>query len=315
MHKQFLFFHIVYIRILHKPHQMILYKKLLPVALSAALLGGVSSTACAQKLIKLPNYKKDWSRDYAPFRIAGNLYYVGTYDLGCYLITTPEGHILINTGLADSEALIKQHIKALGFKFSDIKILLTTQAHFDHVGAMAAIKKQTGATMMVDEKDAPVLADGGSSDYIMGGKGPIFLPVKADRLLHNGDTVKLGGMNVVMLHHPGHTKGSCSFLLDVKDEKRSYRVLIANMPTILDDTAPGMPGYPEVATDFGYTLKAMKGLQFDLWVASHASQFDLEKKHKPGDAYNPEAFSDRAGYDATIAGLEKDYQKRLQPAK
>lgn len=291
---------------------MTLYKRLLPVTLSAVIFCGISQSTCAQKLIKPSYTNKEWTQDYQPFRIAGNLYYVGTYELAAYLITTPQGHILINTGLDNSGPLIRAHVKTLGFKFQDIKILLTTHAHYDHVGAMAAIKKQTGATMMINEKDAAVLADGGNSDYVLGGKGSTFLPVKADRLLHDHDTVKLGGMQVVMLHHPGHTQGANSFLFDVKDKQHTYRVLIANMPSVLDETnLAGMPGYPDVAKDYAYTLNAMKGLQFDLWLSSHAGQFGLHKKHKPEDAYNPEAFNDRAGYDAAVDGLEKAYLKKL----
>ncbi len=260
-----------------------------------------------------PSYSnKEWSQDYPPFRIVGNLYYVGTYDLAAYLITTDQGHILINTGLEDSGPLIRAHVKALGFSFEDIKILLATHAHFDHVGAMADIKKQTGAQMMINAKDAAVLADGGNSDYVLGGKGSTFTPVKADNLLYDHDTLGIGDMQIVMLHHPGHTMGASSFIFDVKDKEKTYRVLIANMPSILDETKlTGMPGYPNVGKDYAYTLKAMKGLQFDLWFSSHASQFQLHKKHKPGDAYNPEAFSDRAGYDAALNELEKVYHKKL----
>jgi metallo-beta-lactamase class B len=291
---------------------MTLYKRLLPVALTAALIGGISQHSFAQQVIRHSSLNKEWSQDYQPFRIAGNLYYVGTYELAAYLITTPQGHILINTGLDDSESLIRAHVKALGFKFRDIRILLATHAHFDHVGAMAAIKQQTGAKMMINEKDAAVMEDGGNSDYVLGGKGSTFLPVKADRLLHDHDTIKLGGMDIVMLHHPGHTQGANSFLFDVKDKQRTYRVLIANMPSVLDETnLAGMPGYPEVGKDYAYTLNAMKGLQFDLWLSSHASQFGLHKKHKPGNAYHPEAFNDRAGYDAAVEGLEKAYLKKL----
>lgn len=257
---------------------------------------------------------KDWTAPAEPFRMAGNLYYVGTYDLGCYLIATPQGHILINTGLAESVPMIRNNIEQLGFKFSDIKILLTTQAHFDHVAGMADIKKQTGAKMMVDAKDAKVLADGGNSDYYMGGKGPLFLPVKADKLLKDHDTISLGGTQVVLLHHPGHTQGSCSYLVTVKDEKKNYTVLIANIPTILPGTKmTGMPGYPDVSKDFAYTLDAMKKLQFDLWVASHASQFNLNEKRKKGDPYNPEAFADRALYDKTMEERTADYQKLVTP--
>lgn len=290
---------------------MMVCKKLLSVFRGAVMLVCIVSSVQAQKAIKHPIANEEWSRDYQPFRVAGNLYYVGTYDLAAYLITTSKGHILINTGLDDSEALIRAHITKLGFKFNDIKILLTTHVHFDHVGAMAAIKKQTGATMMVNEKDAVALADGGDSDYILGGKGATFVPVKADRFLHDGDTIKLGDMNLVMLHHPGHTPGASSFLFDVKDGKHIYRVLIANMPSILDETnLAGMPGYSEVGKDYAYTLNAMKALTFDLWVSSHASQFELHKKRKPGDAYNPKIFSDRAGYDAALNNWEQVYMKR-----
>lgn len=280
------------------------------IVMSVLVLFVVQATVHAQKLAPLPMNNKEWSEPAEPFRIAGNLYYVGTYDLGCYLIATPKGHILINTGLAESVPMIKKNIEQLGFKFSDIKILLTTQAHFDHVAGMAEIKKLTGAKMMVDAKDAKVLADGGNSDYYMGGKGPLYVPVKADKLLHDQDSISLGETKLVLLHHPGHTQGSCSYLVTVKDEKRSYRVLIANMPTILSDTKmTGMPGYPDISKDFAYTLDTMKKLQFDLWVASHASQFKMHEKRKDGAAYNPEAFADRALYDKTLEERTADYKK------
>jgi metallo-beta-lactamase class B len=278
----------------------------------AAGLSLVHFYSIAQKLIKPPFIQESWSQDYEPFRIAGNLYYVGTYDLACYLITTPQGHILINTGLGGSVPMIRAHVEKLGFKFTDIRILLATHAHYDHVGGMAEIKKLTHAKMMINEYDAPVMEDGGNSDFIFGGKGSMFLPVHVDRRLHEHDTVRLGGMEILVLHHPGHTKGACSFLFDVKDEHRSYRVLVANMPTILDETKlSGMPGYPNVGKDYGHTLDAMKQLSFDIWVASHANQFELFKKRKPGDGYHPEAFIDRQGYDAAMDDLQKAYLKRL----
>src|SRR5665213_866681 len=162
--------------------------------------------------VKEPTTKPEWSRPYQPFRIAGNLYYVGTYDLACYLITTPKGNILINTGLAASASQIKHNVEKLGFKFNDIKILLITHAHFDHVGALAKIKQMTGAQLMVNENDAAVPADGGMSDYALGKYGRSFAPVKPDRLLHDHDTIRLGDMQLLMLQHPGHTKGASSYL-------------------------------------------------------------------------------------------------------
>ena len=280
------------------------------IVIPVLILLTIQTGTHAQKLAPLPMNNKEWSDPAEPFRIAGNLYYVGTYDLGCYLIATPQGHILINTGLAESVPMIKKNIEQLGFKFSDIKILLTTQAHFDHVAGMAEVKKLTKAKMWVDEKDAKALEDGGNSDYYMGGKGPLYVPVKADKLLKDHDTISLGGTKLELLHHPGHTKGSCSYLLTVKDEKRPYTVLIANIPTILPGSKmSGMPGYPDINKDFGYTLEAMKNVQFDLWVASHASQFGLHNKRKDGDSYNPEAFADRSMYDKILEERKADYLK------
>jgi len=140
----------------------------------------------------------------------------------------------------------------------------------------------------------------------------MFEPVKVDRLLHDKDIVSLGGTRITVLHHPGHTKGACSFDVTVKDETRSYRVLIVNMPSILSETKfPSMATYPEVGRDYAYTLSAMPRMQFDIWLSSHASQFDLQKKHKPGDGYHPEAFFDRQTYDSEIKKLQETYNRRI----
>ncbi len=166
---------------------------------------------------------------------------------------------------------------------------------------------------MVNEKDAEVLTTGGGSDYALGMYGTTFKPVKPDRLLHDGDTIHLGDMELVMLHHPGHTKGSCSFLFTVKDGQQSYRVLIANMPTIVTDKPfAAISTYPGIAKDYGYTLQAMKNARFDIWLASHAGQFKLHDKHKPGDTYNPATFIDQQGYDAALSDLQKQYDKKMQ---
>ena len=280
-----------------------------------ALAIAVSLTAspvAAQQVKEPVATNAAWSKPYQPFRIAGNLYYVGTSDLACYLITTKKGNILINTGLAASEIQIENNIEALGFRFADTKILLNTQAHYDHMGAMAAIKKKTRAKLMVDEKDAVAIKDGGNSDYAFGGNGSTFEPVTPDRLLHDGDTIQLDNMQLQILHHPGHTKGSCSFLFTVSDEQRSYKVFIANMPTIVAEKPfADISSYPEIASDYANTFKAMKNIRFDIWLASHASQFKMHDKHQPGDAYNPAAFIDQAGYDAAINDWQKQYDKKL----
>jgi metallo-beta-lactamase class B len=284
-------------------------KSIFILSFTLGILGNIS----AQKVKEPKAINAEWAKPYQPFRIAGNLYYVGTYDLACYLITTSEGLILINTGLASSEKQIKQNIKTLGFKLSDLKILLNTQAHYDHTGALASIKSKTKAMLFINEKDAPVLKDGGSSDYALGGNGFSFKPVTADRLLKNGDIIELGDAKLTMLHHPGHTKGSSSFLFTVKDDQKTYSVLIANMPTIVTEKAfSALKSYPEIASDYAYSLTEMKKLKFDLWLASHASQFELHSKHQPGDPYNSLAFQDYNGYIESLNNLQKDYDEKMK---
>lgn len=267
----------------------------------------------AQKVIEPKDTPAEWSKPYKPFRIAGNLYYVGTYDLACYLITTDKGNILINTGLANSYAIISNNIKQLGFKVSDIKILLTTQAHYDHLGAMADFQQLTHASVMMDKEDVTVAKDGGSSDYALGGKEPSYKPVKTNRLLSDGDLISLGNMKLKMLHHPGHTKGSCSYIFEVKDKNKAYKVLIANMPSIVTDKKfSEIPAYPKIEEDYRSTLQKMKSLSFDIWLSSHASQFDLHKKHQENAAYNPETFVDRKGYDEALNKLSADFSKKIK---
>ncbi|RLJ74910.1 PEDO-2 family subclass B3 metallo-beta-lactamase [Pedobacter alluvionis] len=282
-------------------------KIFLLLLLSCSLLG------FAQTVTEPANNPKEWSQATEPFRIAGNLYYVGTYDLASYLIVTEKGNILINTGLANSLSIIKENIKALGFDYKSIKILLLTQAHFDHLGAMAEIKKETGAKLYVDDKDADALETGGKSDYELGKYGVSFKPVKPDVLLKNDDKIKLGSTTLTMLHHPGHTKGSCSFIFDTKDKNSSYKILIANMPSIIVDRKfSEIASYKDIQKDYTETFKAMKKLDFDLWVASHASQFDLHNKRKSGDPYNPKVFMDKSEFFKNLQDLENDFLEKIK---
>ena len=277
------------------------------------LLSGIYLSSFAQKVTEPTDTPADWSKPYPPFRIAGNLYYVGTYDIGCYLITTSKGNILINTGLANSEKIIENNIKELGLKLADTKILLTTQAHFDHMGAMAALKDKTGAEVMVNENDAQVMKDGGASDYALGKGFSTYKPVSPDKILRNNELITLGTTSITVLNHPGHTKGSCSYLFNVKDDQKTYKILIANMPTIVTEKKfAEVVDYPTIEKDYNYTLKNMRALKFDIWLSSHASQFKLHQKHQPNSAYNPAAFIDRTGYDKELDELQKAYDKKVQ---
>jgi metallo-beta-lactamase class B len=189
-----------------------------------------------------------WKRPFPPHKIAGNLYYVGTEDLACFLFTTPEGDILVNTGLADSTPLIRESFRKLGFRLEDVKILLTMQAHYDHVAAMKEVQKITGAKVYITEPDAPVLEDGGKSDPFLGPEYR-FAPVKVDRRLKDGDVVSLGGTSLKVILTPGHTRGSVSYSTTLSDGGQKLSVLLANMNTVVMPLV-GNVKYPQIAADY-----------------------------------------------------------------
>jgi len=255
----------------------------------------------------------EWTTPFPAHRVIGNLYAVGMADLGVFLITTPAGHILINTGLADSTAPIQANIERLGFELKDVRVLLTMQAHFDHTGALAEIKALTGAEMWATEKDARVLADGGASDPQFGECTDFrFAPVHVDRVLHDGEVIEFGGMRITTHLHPGHTEGSASYGFTHRENGRDYRVLIANMGSInegkklLKD-----PTYPGVAEDFATTFARQKALPVDVWVAAHGSQYRLQEKYREGQPYSPETFVDPEGFLAAVTELEQRYRAQL----
>ena len=278
--------------------------------LASAPLALNAQTAIKQLPVNNPNYVKP----FVPFRVIGNLYYVGTYDLAVYLITTPAGHILINTGINDSTAAIRSNIEKLGFKLSDVKLLLATHGHWDHVGAMAEIKRLTGARMLMQEADADMLESGGSQDYrYPQGRGAIYEPVKVDQRLKDGDKVRLGDTELTVMHHPGHTKGSTSFSYNLREGGRNYNVLIANMGSINPGVqVSGMPGFPEITKAYASTFEKQKQLKPDVWVSSHAAQFNMHEKYKPGDPYDPKRFVDPQGYQAKVQNYEKLFRAQLQ---
>jgi len=289
-------------------------KPLLLIAFAFIVAAGALSAAAQTPFTQLPINNPNYVKPFPPLRIVGNLYYVGTYDLAVYLITTPAGNILINTGVNDSTAAIRSNIEALGFKFSDIKLLLATHGHWDHVGAMAEIKRLTGARMFMHEGDADLLESGGGQDYrFPQGRGTIYEPVKVDRRLKEGDKVQLGDTELTVMHHPGHTKGATSFSYSVREGGRSYNVLIVNMASINPGVQVGfMPAFPEITKAYLGTLERQKQLKPEIWVSSHAGHFNLHQKYKTGDPYDPKRFVDPDGYQAKIQFYEKLFGAQLK---
>lgn len=255
----------------------------------------------------------DWTKPFPPFRIIGNIYWVGTYDLSTFLITTPQGHILINTGVGDTAQQIQANVEALGFKLAGVRILTATHGHFDHVAGMADLKRMTGAKLVISAPDRELLESGGKADFRFGGTPEArFEPVTVDQTFRDLEKISLGGTELTAHLHPGHTKGATSFTLNVQEGRKTYRVIIANMGSINPGvTLSGMPTFPEISQAYARTFRAQKEMKVDVWLASHAGQFNMHDKYKPGDPYNPNRFVDPAGFLAAVDRLEKAYLNQL----
>jgi len=256
----------------------------------------------------------EWTEPFPPFHIAGNLYYVGSKGLANYLVTTPQGNILINSDLEANVPMIEASIEKLGFKFKDTKILLISHAHWDHDAGSAKIKEMTGASYMVMGADVPVVESGGKMDFQYG-NNPSFLypPSKVDRVLHDGDEVRLGGAVLVAHLTPGHTKGCTTWTMSVTEGDKTYNVVIIGSPNV----NPGYKlihndNYPQIAEDYERMWRVLKSLPCDIFLGAHGGYFGLEEKYplmKDGGA-NP--FIDPRGYKEYVAQKEQDFRTELE---
>jgi metallo-beta-lactamase class B len=264
--------------------------------------------ACAAQL----NAQNEaWTTTFPGHRVIANLYAVGTYDLGVFLITSEQGHILINTGLEDSTPLIRKNIESVGFRMEDIKILLTMQAHWDHTAALAEIMEITAAEMWATSGDTRVLEDGGFSDPHFGGQQS-FRPVAVDRIIAEGEVIELGDIRLRVHEHPGHTEGSSSYSMQVSENGRDYAVVIANMGTINAGKRLVVdPTYRGVADDFARTYSNQKAMDVDVWVSAHGGQYGLHEKYGPEQPYHPDTFVDPQGFLAAVERLERIYLEQL----
>jgi metallo-beta-lactamase class B len=252
--------------------------------------------------------QRDWNAPFEPFRIIGSIHYVGTADLGSYLITSDAGHILLDTGLEEQATQLLASIERLGFKVSDIKVLLNSQPHFDHAAGLAEVKKRSGARLLVSAKDAPVLEAGGKNDPAL---DFTFPAVKVDAHIDDGQIVAVGPLKLTAHLTPGHTKGTTTYEMTVRDGNRDLRVLFVGSTTIVPDvSALNNPKYPEIRADLDRTYAKLKTFQPDVFLGQHAGLYGLADKFaklKAGASPNP--FIDPDGYKAQIARLEEAYRK------
>ena len=268
-----------------------------------------------------------WTEPFPPHRVAGNIYYVGSRGLASYLITTPEGHILINSSLESSVPMIRAGVEKLGFQFSDVKILLVSHAHWDHCAGSALVKELTGAKFMVMQEDVAEIESGGMQDFYYRNFSPAhYKPAKVDRALHDGDEVKLGGISLTAHLTPGHTRGCTTWTTKVRDGGKTLDVVVVGSVgmTGLDvsGNTPELRGsipfrmvnnalYPGIADDYSRAFRVLQSLDCDIFLGAHGDYYGMEKKFARIGQDGPNPFIDPAGYRAYVAQMERAFRAEL----
>jgi metallo-beta-lactamase class B len=258
------------------------------------------------------SFTAKWAQPIEPYRVIGNIYYVGSNDLACFLISTPQGHILINTGYERMAPQLRANVKKLGFRFTDIRYLLTGQAHDDHVAGFAAARESSGAKVLVMAGDDDIIEHGGRGDFRFDGEIS-WRACPVDRVLHDSDTVSLGGTTLVAHLTPGHTKGCTTWTTTVMDKGRPLNVVFVGGVSV----NPGVklvhnPRYPGIADDYARTFRTLRALSCAVFLGSHGGYYDMTEKiarMKAGAVDNP--FIDPSGYGRFVDESEARFERLL----
>lgn len=252
----------------------------------------------------------NWYEPFPAHKIIGNVYYVGSKDLATYLITTPEGHILINSGFEQTVPLIAKAVESLGFKMTDVKIVLASHAHSDHVAGHALLQKATGAQVYVMRGDNEVIASGGAGQYLY--VTSRWEPCKVDRVLEGGDEVKLGGVTLVAHLTPGHTRGCTTWTTRASDHGKHYDVVVVGSPNVNPGyKLVGNEFYPEIAADYAKTFEVLKGLPCDVFLGAHGSYYGMLDRYALLQKGQADAFVNPAGYKEFVAKKEQAFRNTL----
>jgi len=251
---------------------------------------------------------------FGPFKVIGNIYYVGDTGNAVYLFTTPAGHILFDTGFPETAPIVRSSVEKLGFRMRDIKIMINGHAHVDHVGGHALVKEMTGARIVASELDAPVIESGARRGDFRGPRANPWAPAKVDRIIRDGDTVSLGGVTLTAHHAPGHTLGNLSWTWTIGEGGR--RLNVAIMPSIGVNEGVRVfnnPNYPNIAEQYQSTFRRLKTIPCDVFLGPHGRQYNLEEKYarmQAGAAQNP--FIDPAGCRQYVDNAEARFMKQLE---
>jgi metallo-beta-lactamase class B len=253
-----------------------------------------------------------------PFHIVGTINYVGLNDNTSYLITSPQGHILLDMTYESGVPFIRKNIESLGYNIKDIKLLINAHAHTDHVGGLAKFKELTGGKVLAMAEDVESISGGGRSDHRNKDGKEQWTPVKVDQVLKDGQTVSLGGNTLTAHLTPGHTKGCTTWTMVAEEGGKKYNVVFACSVGLSGiggkDGVPllGNPKYPNMSADFEKSFKVLKALPVDVFLASHGSFFRMEEKiARAAKGAGAEVWVDPEGYKKYIEDSEKAYLDQI----
>lgn len=260
--------------------------------------------------------ERKWNAPVEPFRVIGNIYYVGAADITSFLITTPDGHFLLDGGFAETAPQIKENITRLGFKLEDVKFLLNSQSHYDHAGGFAELKRLTNAKMIASEGDKPGIENGGKGDPQWGDQFG-YTPVKVDRVVKDGEQIGLGGVRMKAVITPGHTPGCTTWTLPVKDKGKTYNAVFVCSASVPDGyKLVGNEKYPTSVADYERTFVVLRKLKADVFLGAHGAFFDLPgKAAKIRINREPNPFIDPQGYKDYVTRAEKTFRESLAKEK
>ena len=289
---------------------------------AAALLAVIAAAGagCANQA-GVPREMRAWNRDYPPFHVIGNIYYIGSNAVAQFLIATPEGHILLDSGFEASVPRLRANVESLGFRFADVKYLLTSHAHIDHVQGHALVRQLTGAAVVASAADAQVLTNGGKGEAVYDGVYS-WTPCPVDRVVADGDEITLGGTTLVARVTPGHTRGATTWTMRISAQDGKHAQAGRPLDVVFFPSANINPGvrlvgntrYPEIAADFERSFATWRALPCDVVLGAHPSFFDMDRKRdRQGDEKGggPSAFIDPDGYRKLIAEAEQRFRTQL----
>jgi metallo-beta-lactamase class B len=280
---------------------------------AATLAGTVAKSAespapAAFTNVALSKMFQSWNQPFKPLRIIGDVYYVGASGVSSWLITSPEGHVLIDTGFEQTVPLIRENIRQLGLRMEDIKVILASHAHVDHTGGHALAKQLTGARIVMSEADAALLASGGKADFL--DEPMLYRPARADQIVGDGEQIKRGPIVLTAHLTPGHTKGCTTWTTVAEEKGKRYHVVFFGSTTVLSKLVNNAR-YPEIAGDYAATFRKLKTLPCDVFLAPHASFFGLEEKARLGrDGTNP--FVDAKAFGQYVSRAEQNFLNQLK---